>query len=154
MNRIRRNESGEASETLTFVGVVLGGLVVLAVLVVCLIWTVTFWKNFGREQSLKNARNRVKVSQIEIQNQAQRVQIAKQKADIRLENAIGVREAQDEIAKTLTPLYVQFEMVDALKAIAASGKNNSVVYLPAGANGVPLVATVNPNQVTKPDGDK
>ena len=57
----------------------------------------------------------------------------------------------DEIAKTLTPLYVQFEMTDALKQIAKSGKNNSVVYLPSGANGIPLVATVNPNQVTVPN---
>ena len=90
------------------------------------------------------------ISSIEIQNQAQRIQVAKQKAEIRLQDAIGVREAQDEIAKTLTPLYVQFEMVDALKAIAASGSNNSVVYIPAGANGIPLVSDVSQGPVGKP----
>jgi predicted membrane metal-binding protein len=103
-----------------------------------------------RSQALLDAKNKVKVSSIEIKNQAQRIQVAKQQAEIRLQKAIGVREAQDEIAKTLTPLYVQFEMTDALKQIAKSGKNNSVVYLPSGANGIPLVATVNPNQVTEP----
>lgn len=96
-------------------------------------------KTVGRGQKRADALNNVKISEIEIKNQAQRVEIAKQKAEIRLQDAIGVREAQDEIAKTLTPLYVQFEMVDALKQIAASGHNNSVVYIPAGANGIPMV---------------
>lgn len=104
----------------------------------------------SRHQTLLDAQNKVKVSNIEIRNQSQRIQVAKQQAQIRLENAIGVREAQDEIAKTLTPLYVQFEMTDALKQIAKSGKNSSVIYLPSGANGIPLVATVNPNEVTAP----
>lgn len=98
--------------------------------------------NWNRGQKLKDAHNEVKITAIQIQNQEQRVKIAKQHAAIRFQNAIGVREAQDEIAKTLTPLYVQFEMVEALKAIAASGSNNSVVYIPSGANGIPLVSTL------------
>lgn len=111
-------------------------------------------KSFGRYQARADANNRVKVSNIEIRNQAQRVQIAKQHAQIRYQNAVGVREAQDEIAKTLTPLYVQFEMVQALQAIAQSGSNNSVVYIPSGANGIPLVSTTNPNEVRNPNGSK
>lgn len=98
---------------------------------------------FSRYQARADAHNRVSISGIEIQNQAQRVQIAKQQADIRYQDSVGVREAQDEIARTLTPLYVQYEMIDALKAIATSGKNNTVVYLPSGANGVPLVYNAN-----------
>jgi len=104
----------------------------------------------GRQQDLRDAQNKVRVSSIEIRNQAQRIRVAKQQASIRYENAVGVREAQDEIAKTLTPLYVQFEMTDALKQIAKSGRNSSVVYLPSGANGIPLVATVDPTKVTQP----
>lgn len=107
-------------------------------------------KTVGRAQHRADAHNQVSISGIEIQNQAQRIQVAKQKAEIRLQDAIGVREAQDEIAKTLTPLYVQFEMVDALKAIATSGSNNSVVYIPAGANGIPLVSDVSTGSVGKP----
>lgn len=108
-------------------------------------------KTFSRYQARADAANRVKVSAIEIRNQVQRVEVAKQQAEIRLQNAVGVREAQDEIAKTLTPLYVQFEMVEALKAIAQSGQNNTVVYIPSGANGIPLVSTVPTGQVGNPD---
>jgi len=130
------------------IGVVVAALVLL--FVACLgIYSIT--KGIGRTQARADATNRVKISTIEIQNQTQRVLIAKQQAEIRLQDAIGVRGAQDEIAKTLTPLYVQFEMVDALKAIAASGRNNSVVYLPSGANGVPLVYdTANATKVGVP----
>ncbi len=44
-------------------------------------------------------------------------------------------------------------MVDALKQIAKSGKNSSVVYLPSGANGIPLVSTL-PDTVGQPDTTK
>lgn len=88
------------------------------------------------------ARNQIKLNEIDIASQGQRVRVAIQKAEIRFQDARGVREAQDEIAKTLTPLYVQFEMVDALKTIAQSGRNNTVVYIPSGANGIPLVSAV------------
>jgi hypothetical protein len=126
----------------------------LCIIVVGLFGLVALLKTFNRYQARADANNRVKVSAIEIRNQAQRVKIAKQHAEIRYQNSIGIREAQDEIAKTLTPLYVQFEMVEALKAIAASGQNNSVVYIPSGANGIPLVSTTNPNEVRNPDGSK
>ena len=108
---------------------------------------------FHRHQKVANAKNYVKTSQIKANNetqlnairinqQAQLVKVAQQKAQIRFEDSKGVREAQDEIAKTLTPLYVQFEMVQALQQIANSGRNNTVVYLPSGANGIPLVSGV------------
>lgn len=123
----------------TVIGGIVGVIVALAVVLAIIagIWVGT--KTISRGQKRADANNAVKISTIEIRNQAQRVEIAKQKAEIRLQDAIGVKSAQDEIAKTLTPLYVQFEMVEALKAIAASGSNNSVVFIPAGANGIPLV---------------
>lgn len=130
------------------------GLVSAALLAVLVVLLMLLLPVYNRYQARANANNRVKVSAIEIRNQAQRVKIAKQHAQIRFQNAIGIREAQDEIAKTLTPLYVQFEMVDALKTIAASGRNNSVVYIPAGANGIPLVSTLNGPQVGLPTSGK
>src|SRR6185503_1360294 len=141
----RYKANAKLSLKITGVALVVG-LVVIALGVG--IWTIT--RGISRSQALKNANNSVKISAIEIRNQQQRVEIAKQKAEIRLQDAIGVRESQDEIAKTLTPLYVQFEMVDALKAIATSGSNNSVVYIPAGANGIPLVSDVSSGSVGKP----
>lgn len=136
------------------VGVVASVILGLMLTVVVIFGFAAAIKSFNRYQTRADANNRVKVSNIEIRNQAQRVQIAKQKAEIRLQNSIGIRKAQDEIAKTLTPLYVQFEMVEALKEIATSGSNNSVVYIPSGANGIPLVSTTSPNEVKNPDGSK
>jgi succinate dehydrogenase/fumarate reductase flavoprotein subunit len=108
---------------------------------------------YNRYQARANANNKVKISAIEIRNQDQRVKVAEQQAQIRYQNAVGIKKAQDEIQKTLTPLYVQFEMVDALKTIATSGSNNSVVYIPVGANGIPLISGAGP-QVKLPDGSK
>jgi hypothetical protein len=99
---------------------------------------------YHRYQKRADAQNQVKVSAIQIRNQEQRVKIAKQHAEIRYQNSIGIRESQDEIAKTLTPLYVQFEMTQALQAIATSGKNNSVIYIPTSpTSGLPVVPTSN-----------
>lgn len=108
-------------------------------------------KSFTRYQKRADAENHVKVSAIQIKNQEQRVKIAQQQAQIRYQNSIGVRKAQDEIAKTLTPLYVQFEMTQALQQIATSGKNNTVIYLPTSpTSGLPVVPTSNTNQPVKP----
>lgn len=131
------------------------GVLVLAVVLIALLFGLYgATKSFSRYQKRADANNKVKISNIEIRNQAQRVQIAKQKAEIRLQNSIGIRRAQDEIARTLTPLYVQFEMTEALKQIAESGRNNTVVYIPSGANGIPLVSTTSPTEVKNPDGSK
>lgn len=132
-------------------GRVITAIAGLFLIVALLVGAASGCKSWTRYQKRADANNAVRVSAIQIRNQAQRVQIAKQHAQIRFQNAIGVREAQDEIAKTLTPLYVQFEMVEALKSIAASGKNNSVVFIPAGANGIPLVSTLGATQVGAPD---
>lgn len=137
--------------------IMIGITVLLGILIVVglLLGAAFGCKAYSRYQVRADANNRVKVTAIEIRNQAQRVQIAKQKAQIRFQTAIGIKEAQDEISKTLTPIYVQFEMVDALKSIAASGKNNSVVYIPAGANGIPLVSTLpGPVGLPNPSGGK
>ncbi|MCI3277617.1 hypothetical protein [Streptomyces cylindrosporus] len=110
------------------------------------------FKAYGRYQARQDvqnyvktsqvrANNQVKLNEIEIGQQQQRVKIEQQKAEIRKQNAIGIREAQDIINKTLTPLYVQHEMVDQLGEIAKSGKNSSVIYIPVGPDGLPVVAT-------------
>ncbi len=94
-----------------------------------------------RSQALKNERNKVKVNDIRIAQTQQLVKVEQQKAAIRLADAIGIRKAQDEISKTLTPLYVQFEAIKAQEKMA-NGRNHTVVYVPSGNNGVPLVQTV------------
>ena len=43
----------------------------------------------------------------------------------------------------LTAQYLQHEAIEAQKAMAGS-PNHTVIYIPSGRNGVPLVSTVNP----------
>lgn len=110
------------------------------------------FRAYSRYQDVQAAKNDVKTSQIrannqitltniQVKNQAKRVLIAQQQAQIRFENAKGIREAQDEISKTLTPLYVQLESVEAMKEIAKSGKNATYIYIPSGSGGVPVITT-------------
>lgn len=117
--------------------------------------------SFNRWNGVQNATNEAHVARIHAANQtqvnellisanAQQVKIHEQQAQIRVADAEGIREAQDKISKTLTPLYVQLQMVDALKEMALSGKNNTLEMIPSGAGGIPLVADVNPNKVTAP----
>lgn len=124
------------------------GIVVVAL--VLLVGAISGFSAFGRYQATQDAHNKatnsiiaaqntVQVTEIEIKNQNQMIQVTKQQAQIKYEQAVGIREAQDEIAKTLTPLYVQYEMVQAMTDIAKSGQNNTVVYVPSGQGGVPTI---------------
>jgi hypothetical protein len=125
------------------VGSILAALVMIAVVVGLL----AGFKSYSRYQKRADANNNVKVTAINIRNAQQRAKvvaaqdaIVKAQADQRFIKATGVKRAQDEIAKTLTPLYVQFEAIEAQKEIATSGKNNTVIYVPAGTNGTPIIA--------------
>jgi hypothetical protein len=109
-------------------------------------WSKVQEANTAARTARIEAANQAQVNQLLINSADQQIQIHQKQAQIRLADAVGVREAQDEISKTLTPLYVQFEMVDALKSIAESGKNNTVVYIPTGANGIPLISNTDPTQ--------
>lgn len=134
--------------------IILFGAIGILVTTIFLFVLIAAGKSFSRYQKRADAENNVKVSAIEIRNQAQRVQVAKQQNEIKHQLAIGQRKANEEIAKKLTPLFVQFEMIEALKAIAESGHNNTVVYIPTGANGVPLVSLSDKPQVFEGDTEK
>lgn len=96
-------------------------------------------KAYSRYQKRADAENNVRVTAIQIRNQEQRVKIAQQKAEIRYVEATGIRRAQDAISQTLTPLYVQHEMIQAL---AQSGA--ATVYIPTDpSSGLPVVTTRN-----------
>lgn len=130
-------------DKIPLVKIVLGiiSTIVFIILVIIGVWVMI--SGISRYQARANAKNQVTISNIEIRNQAQRVIVAEQQAQIRFENAVGIRKAQDEIARTLTPLYVQFEYVQALQSIAQSGRNNSTVFIPVSPrDGLPLVPTV------------
>jgi regulator of protease activity HflC (stomatin/prohibitin superfamily) len=65
-------------------------------------------------------------------------EIAKKDAEIRIEEARGIAEAQKIINSTLTRNYLQHEAINAQLKMASS-PNHTTVYIPSGANGIPLV---------------
>lgn len=153
------NKNMSVSEMAGKIALSITGLVLALGVLMGAIWG---FNSFGRSQDIADAKNKaqanlitannnVQVTEIEIQNQQQKIQVTQQQAQIRFEEAKGVKAAQDEISKTLTPLYVQMEYAKALEQIAESGKNNSVIYIPTGPGGVPIVTNPNANQV---GGDK
>lgn len=68
--------------------------------------------------------------------------IAKADASIRIEKARGIAEAQKIINSTLTDQYLMHEAIEAQRSMADS-PNHTTVYIPSGANGIPLVKTTN-----------
>ena len=103
-------------------------------------------KAYGRAEERADARNRVTLTHIAINRARQqaritRAQIEAKKADAekRVAEAVGIRRAQNEIASTLTGHYLQYEAIQAQKAVATSGRNNTLIYVPSGSNGVPLI---------------
>lgn len=68
-------------------------------------------------------------------------EIAKKDAEIRIEEARGIAEAQRIINSTLTQNYLQHEAINAQLKMASS-PNHTTVYIPSGANGIPLVETI------------
>jgi hypothetical protein len=103
-------------------------------------------KAYKRAEERADAKNRVTLTHIAINRARQqalitRAQIEATQADAekRYQEAIGIRRAQVEISKTLTGQYLQHEAIQAQKAVATSGRNNTIIYVPSGPNGVPLV---------------
>lgn len=68
-------------------------------------------------------------------------EIAKKDAEIKIEEAKGIAEAQKIINSTLTVNYLQHEAIQAQLKMASS-PNHTTVYIPSGPNGIPLVKTV------------
>ncbi|MEP5765700.1 MAG: SPFH domain-containing protein [Halieaceae bacterium] len=69
-------------------------------------------------------------------------EIAVKDAEIRIEEAKGIAEAQRIINSTLTQNYLQHEAINAQLKMASS-PNHTTVYIPSGENGIPLIGTVN-----------
>ncbi len=67
-------------------------------------------------------------------------QIARKNAQIKIEEAKGIAEAQKIINETLTANYLQHEAIMAQQNMADS-PNHTTVYIPAGPNGMPIVFT-------------
>ena len=105
---------------------------------------------YNRYQKRADANNRVKVTAIARRNAVQRVDVAKIENELKHQQAIGQRKANEEISSRLTPLFVQYEALQAMIEASHSGAA-TIIYYPVGANGVPLVSVSGQPQVYGPD---
>ena len=101
----------------------------------------------SRYEKREDAKNEVTVTRTLIQkaeeeakvNNAQ-IKATEAEARKRVAESIGLKKSQDEIKKTLTPLYVQHEYVQAIEE-AAHSDSNTIEFIPVGPNGIPIVTT-------------
>lgn len=75
-----------------------------------------------------------------LEEKAVQKQIAQRDAEIKIEEAKGIAKAQKIINETLTANYLQHEAIMAQQKMANS-PNHTTVYIPVGANGLPVVYT-------------
>jgi hypothetical protein len=125
---------------------VIYGLVAFAVFVLLCVGGAAGCKSYNRYQARADRANAVKVTEIEVKRAAQQARInraqieaTKAEAQKRIEEAKGIRAAQDLINETLTPLYVQHEAIQKLPQARA-------IYVPSGPQGIPQVMDMTRNQ--------
>jgi hypothetical protein len=100
-------------------------------------------QSYGRWNRLQDERNQVQVNDIQIQQTAQLVNVEQQKAQIRVQEAKGIAQAQQIINGTLTPQYLQHEAIQAQEKAAENSSHTETIYVPSGPGGIPLIATMN-----------
>lgn len=118
-------------------------------LVICIGWLGPGCAAYNRYQKRQDASNKVQIAHIEIETAAEeakvnraQVKATEAEAEKKIAESIGLKKAQVEINKTLTPLYVQHEYVQALEDVAHS-PSNTIEFIPVGPNGIPVVGTTN-----------
>lgn len=113
---------------------VLGCIAVVLVLMFGIPW-------YQRYQKVMFAENQIHVNNIIAKQTQQLIDNERQKAQIRIEEAKGIAEAQRLINASLTDKYLQHEAIMAQKHMADS-PNHTQIYIPVGNNGIPLVKTI------------
>jgi hypothetical protein len=92
-------------------------------------------------QSVAVAQEQKIAKETELERKKFEIAIAKQEAQVRIEEAKGIAEAQRIINATLTPNYLQHQAIKAQEKMATS-PNHTTVYIPSGLNGIPIVKTL------------
>lgn len=89
-------------------------------------------------QSVAEAQEQKIAKETELERKQFEIDIAKREAQVRVEEAKGIAEAQKIINTTLTPNYLQHEAIKAQEKMASS-PNHTTVYIPSGTSGIPLI---------------
>lgn len=118
--------------------VVVVGMGLVGSTILGLFFAVPAW---SRYQDRENAENAVNVSRTRIQNTVQLVEIEKQKAEVRVQEAKGIAESQRIIDTSLTTNYLTYLAIKAQEEMAHS-PNHTQIYIPTGNNGIPLMKTL------------
>jgi hypothetical protein len=98
-------------------------------------------REIGRWQRVRDANNNIYVIGKQVEQTKKLVEVEEQKALVRVAEAEGIAEAQMIIDSSLTQNYLTYEAIKAQQAMAGS-PNDTVIYIPVGNNGIPLVSTV------------
>jgi predicted negative regulator of RcsB-dependent stress response len=117
-------------------------LAALAVFVVLCVAGAAGCKEYNRYQKRADAKNTTQIVKQQIKTAAEQAKVnraqieaTKAEAEKRYQEAIGIKRAQEEINRTLTPLYVQHEAIQKLPQARA-------IYVPSGNQGIPQVQDV------------
>lgn len=117
---------------------------VVGFIVFCWIFLFGF-QAYGRWNRLQNEHNQTSINDIKIAQTKQLVQVAEQTKQITIVNAQAIAASQKIINGTLTNQYLQYLAINAQKD-EINSPNHTVIYVPSGDNGIPMVQTVNPKQ--------
>ncbi len=97
--------------------------------------------NIQYPESVSNAVAMKLAAQQKLQQMETEVQIESKKKDQRIVEAEGIAKSMEIINEKLTPEYLQYLAIDAQKLMVGS-QNHTVVYIPVGNLGVPLVGAM------------
>jgi regulator of protease activity HflC (stomatin/prohibitin superfamily) len=97
--------------------------------------------NIQYPESISTAVATKLAAQQKLEQMATEVQIEEKKKDQRVVEAEGIAKSMAIINEKLTPEYLQYLAIDAQKQMIGS-PNHTVVYIPVGNMGVPLVGTL------------
>lgn len=84
-----------------------------------------------------------------LEQQKTEIEIKEAERKKRIIEAEGIARANEIIQSKLTPLYIQYEAIQAQRE-AYKSDNHTFTYIPVGANGVPVVSQVPSSVVDKP----
>lgn len=126
---------------------IIAGLAVLVLVLLLLFGGIAGCKSFNRYQKRADVTNQIRIQKHKLDLYQLKVLQAKKLARVAHWEGVAQKNRNVEIAKRLTPIFVQYEMIRAMESIASSGQNNSVIMIPSGAFGVPLISSQAAGQV-------